>query len=148
MYDLSGLNNMAFALAVYASQLSSPRRDCTATQNSLPAGGQPLPDGIGYPQDYSVKFQSLHLHDLLLTQASPGATKAITLPTHAAITAEIRPGSPSRYPAAQRKQTWNHQGLGNRLIEPPVANTNSGNGVVRRRERLGGILNYYYRQAA
>ena len=32
----------------------------------------------------------------------------------------------------------NHQGLGNRLIEPLVANTNSGKGVIRRRERLGG----------
>ena len=42
----------------------------------------------------------------------------------------------------------NHQGLANRLIEPLVVNTNSGKGVVRRRERLGGVLNYYYREAA
>jgi hypothetical protein len=41
----------------------------------------------------------------------------------------------------------NHQGLENQLIEP-------GREVVRRsgevqcRERLGGILRYYYRQAA
>jgi transposase InsO family protein len=42
----------------------------------------------------------------------------------------------------------NHQGLGNRLIEPLVANTNLGEGRVRRRERLGGVLNYYYREAA
>lgn len=42
----------------------------------------------------------------------------------------------------------NHQGLGNRLIEPLVANTNSGKDVIRRRERLGGVLNYYYREAA
>ena len=42
----------------------------------------------------------------------------------------------------------NHQGLGNRLIEPLVANTNSGKSVIRRRERLGGVLNYYYRDAA
>jgi hypothetical protein len=26
-----------------------------------------------------------------------------------------------------------------------VANSNSGKGVIRRRERLGGVLNYYYR---
>jgi transposase InsO family protein len=41
----------------------------------------------------------------------------------------------------------NHQGLGNRLIEPQ-----DGVGVttddVRCRERLGGVLRYYYRQAA
>jgi putative transposase len=42
----------------------------------------------------------------------------------------------------------NHQGLGNRLIEPLAANTNSGKGVIRRRERLGGVLNWYYREAA
>jgi hypothetical protein len=41
----------------------------------------------------------------------------------------------------------NHQGLGNALIEgtPGPANTN---GRIRRRERLGGLLNYYYREAA
>jgi len=35
----------------------------------------------------------------------------------------------------------NHQGLGNGLIEPPAANTNSGKSGIRRRERLGGVLN-------
>ena len=38
----------------------------------------------------------------------------------------------------------NHQGLANELIEsaPIPANTN---GRVERRERLGGVLNFYYR---
>jgi putative transposase len=41
----------------------------------------------------------------------------------------------------------NHQGLGYALIEgtPNPANTN---GRVRRRERLGGLLNFYHREAA
>ena len=40
----------------------------------------------------------------------------------------------------------NHQGLENRLIEnPPPANTN---GRIVRRERLGGLLSFYYRAAA
>jgi putative transposase len=39
-----------------------------------------------------------------------------------------------------------HQGLGNMLISPAEAST--GSGPVRRRQRLGGILNYYYRKAA
>jgi len=41
----------------------------------------------------------------------------------------------------------NHQGLENALIEstPSPANTN---GRVERRERLGGLLNFYYREAA
>jgi transposase InsO family protein len=41
----------------------------------------------------------------------------------------------------------NHQGLGNRLIHPEpdhLGNT----GAVQRRDRLGGMLNYYYRAAA
>ena len=39
----------------------------------------------------------------------------------------------------------NHQGLENRLIVPIKATTS---GIVERRQRLGGLLNYYYRQAA
>jgi hypothetical protein len=44
---------------------------------------------------------------------------------------------------------WNahHQGLGNRLIIPDSAHMGN-TGEVRRRERLGGMLNYYYRDAA
>ena len=45
-------------------------------------------------------------------------------------------------------QERNHQGLDNRIIEPLAANADSGNGIVQRRERLGGVLNYYYREAA
>src|SRR4029453_7749296 len=36
----------------------------------------------------------------------------------------------------------NHQGIGNELIEQPP-NRRTG-GPVRRRQRVGGILNYYY----
>jgi len=42
----------------------------------------------------------------------------------------------------------NHQGLDNRLIEPLAANINSRKGIIRRRERVGRVLNYYYREAA
>jgi putative transposase len=38
----------------------------------------------------------------------------------------------------------NHQGLGNRLIVPMETTT----GAVERGQRLGGLLNYYYRKAA
>ena len=41
----------------------------------------------------------------------------------------------------------NHQGLGNRLIFPDPAAVGTS-GVIQRRERLGGMLNYYYRAAA
>jgi transposase InsO family protein len=41
----------------------------------------------------------------------------------------------------------NHQGLENRLIRLPTA-VFATNGAVRRRPRLGGMLNFYYREAA
>jgi transposase InsO family protein len=40
----------------------------------------------------------------------------------------------------------NHQSVGNRLINPELSERNVGE--VERRQRLGGLLNYYYRQAA
>jgi hypothetical protein len=41
----------------------------------------------------------------------------------------------------------NHRGLGNRLIMSELGGLGN-NEAVRRRDRLGGLLNYYYRQAA
>jgi len=41
----------------------------------------------------------------------------------------------------------NHQGLENNLLDAPPANTN-GKGPVRCKERVGGVLRYYYREAA
>ena len=41
----------------------------------------------------------------------------------------------------------NHQGLGNDLIESD-ANVGKADGEMQRRERLGGLLSYYYRDAA
>ena len=40
----------------------------------------------------------------------------------------------------------NHQGLANELIERPAAQRPTG--AIRRRQRVGGILSYYYRSAA
>ena len=41
----------------------------------------------------------------------------------------------------------NHQGLGNELIEP-VDDADTEAGRIERRERLGGMLQYYHRRAA
>jgi transposase InsO family protein len=41
----------------------------------------------------------------------------------------------------------NHQGVGNRLLEP-CATGNSTDGPIQCRGRLGGMLNFYYREAA
>jgi transposase InsO family protein len=41
----------------------------------------------------------------------------------------------------------NHQGLGNRLIMPELMPSGESEAILRR-QRLGGQLNYYYRQAA
>jgi transposase InsO family protein len=40
-----------------------------------------------------------------------------------------------------------HQGLANRLIRPKPGHVGNA-GAIQRRERLGGMLNYYYRAAA
>jgi transposase InsO family protein len=45
-------------------------------------------------------------------------------------------------------QERNHQGLANALVAPLTAEPANGNGVVRRRERLGGLLNFYTRRVA
>ena len=44
-------------------------------------------------------------------------------------------------------QERNHQSLGNRIIRPEVAEFPTA-GVIDCRERLGGMLRYYYRKAA
>jgi hypothetical protein len=41
----------------------------------------------------------------------------------------------------------NHQGLGNTLIRPEFAGF-TPEGAIRCRDRLGGLLRYYYREAA
>ena len=41
-----------------------------------------------------------------------------------------------------------HQGIGSRLIRPVSANDNATTGGIQCRSRLGGLLNYYYREAA
>ena len=41
----------------------------------------------------------------------------------------------------------NHQGVGNRLLEP-LTTVSSANEPIHCRERLGGMLNFYYREAA
>ncbi len=42
----------------------------------------------------------------------------------------------------------NHQGLDNQLLSSLATSTRAQDGNINRRERLGGMLNYYYRLAA
>ena len=56
---------MAFGLAVYASQGWLPR----TTQDSLPAAGQALPDGLSTRRVPSKGFKAASLHLILLSQA-------------------------------------------------------------------------------
>jgi putative transposase len=55
--------------------------------------------------------------------------------------------SASRHYSVHYHTERNHQGLGNKLITPEAA-IGSRSGKVMRRERLGGLLTYYYREAA
>jgi hypothetical protein len=48
---------------------------------------------------------------------------------------------------AHHQAERNHQGKGNRLLEP-LATGCPAHGSIRHRERLGGMLNYYCREAA
>ena len=41
----------------------------------------------------------------------------------------------------------NHQGLGNRLLDP-THEADSSDDPIQLRERLGGMLKFYYREAA
>jgi hypothetical protein len=43
-----------------------------------------------------------------------------------------------------------HQGLGGQLIRPPTpaSNDNGSTGAIQCPSRLGGLLNYYHREAA
>jgi len=49
--------------------------------------------------------------------------------------------------AAHYHSESHHQGLGNRLILPNPAHVGA-NGAIQCRQRLGGLLNHYYRKAA
>jgi len=73
--QLSRLNRTAWGLAVYASPDALPRR----TQNSLPAAGQALPDGIGYPQGCYERFltTSSSFHELSWRKDIQGCFSAI-----------------------------------------------------------------------
>ena len=42
----------------------------------------------------------------------------------------------------------NHQGKGNMLLFPSVSHDTQREGPIRYRERLGGLLKYYEREAA
>ncbi len=66
---LSELNSMAFGLAVYASPSSLP----CPTQDSLPAAGQALPDGLSTRKVPMKGFRSCRLHLIPLSQALLGA---------------------------------------------------------------------------
>ena len=63
----SSITRLSSSLSTLRS-FPSRSRGRTATQDSLPAGGQPLPGGGRYPARSQMKFQS-RLHDILLIQA-------------------------------------------------------------------------------
>src|SRR5271165_3701469 len=57
--QISGLNHTAFGLAVYASKWRLP----ATAQDSLPAAGPALPDGVSYPQGFDERF---HIFEMIL----------------------------------------------------------------------------------
>jgi hypothetical protein len=63
----SSITRLSHSLSTLRN-LPSRSRGRTATQDSLPTGGQPLPEGDRYPARSLMKFQP-HLHGVLLIQA-------------------------------------------------------------------------------
>ncbi len=45
------------------------------------------------------------------------------------------------------KESWPHQGKGNVILFPASSPSGSGDAPIQCRERLGGLLKYYYREA-
>jgi hypothetical protein len=68
--------------------LPSRFRSRPAAQDLLPAGGQPWPGGVGYPQGPVQSFSSLH--SILLAQTLLGAMDALSPGTRGADTIRIR----------------------------------------------------------
>ena len=81
------LTTSALASIVFRGSITRPAHSlCTlrradhsaTTQHSVPAGGQPLPGGTGYPLGSIERFPISRLPLFLLPQASPGALGRIT----------------------------------------------------------------------
>ena len=56
-------------------------------------------------------------------------------------------GAINEWSRAHYHSERNHQGLANQLISPEPGHLGK-TGAVQRRQRLGGMLTYYYRTAA
>jgi hypothetical protein len=86
------------------------------------------------------------------TSASPGTRAALWKRDYASLERLILFGEGSVRRAAAEftihyHRERNHQGLDNKLICPDSEVVREGR-EVKRRERLGGLLNYYYKAAA
>ena len=53
----------------------------------------------------------------------------------------------SEYVAHYNEERF-HQGIGSKLIRPTSATGNAATGEIKCRSRLGGLLHYYYSEAA
>jgi hypothetical protein len=73
----AGVSRLSSSLSTLRSFPSRPRGR-TVTQDSLPAGGQPLPDGGRYPARSLVNFQP-RLHGILLIQGAKEKRTAKTV---------------------------------------------------------------------
>jgi transposase InsO family protein len=88
----------------------------------------------------------IHDRDPLYTTEFLTILKAVGVPS-----IKLPPRSPNLNAYAERfvrsiKESC-HQGLANRLILPEAGHLENS-GAVQRRQRLSGMLNYYYRAAA
>ena len=82
--ELSRLDRTASALAVYASwgnAATATTRSPGPTQDSLPAAGQALPDGLEYPHGSNERFQTHIMFAILLSQAFVAQGQTLNIST-------------------------------------------------------------------
>ena len=126
--DLSGSNYAARALAVYASWTRSPVR---YTQDSLPAGDQPLPGGMHCLRQAPRKVSAMPFGDRSSKEprcrrGHPWVGWVIVLPTAVAVNV----GSTIREP----RDIWTREARGSAHPRPCAA---SRAGLLEQRRRVG-----------
>ena len=107
-------------------------------------GDRVLKRGVS-EEDHSVQTLGFHRAHEAFAERFVGSIKAECLSRMIFFGASSLRHAISEYMKHYHSER-NHQGIGNRLLQP--AAECAGGPLVKRRARLGGVLSYYYRQAA
>jgi hypothetical protein len=139
-------------------------RDCSRLTGqtglySTQIEGKRVPEGIYRPKDpvWSKNSNGLRWHNLRFPARSPNlnsyAERWVRSVKEECLSRLILVGESSLRRALQQyivhyHEERNHQGKGSRILFPFQTKARRKEGAVRCRERLGGLLKYYEREAA